>query len=34
MKGLCGNCLESNIEVTSVKGKTLCSNCAKKDSNI
>lgn len=33
MKGLCQNCLASNIEVNFVKGKTLCLNCAKKDSN-
>ena len=33
MKGLCQNCLTSNVEVNFVKGKTLCSNCANKDSN-
>ena len=33
MKGLCDNCLTSNVEVTSVKGKTLCSVCSNKDSN-
>ena len=33
MRGLCENCLASNTEVTFVKGKTICLNCAKKDSN-
>ncbi len=33
MKGLCENCLTSNVEVNFVKGKTLCLDCAKKDSN-
>jgi len=33
MKGLCDNCLTSNVEVTSVKGKILCSKCVNKDSN-
>ena len=33
MTGLCDNCLTSNVEVTSVKGKTLCYNCTNKDSN-
>jgi len=33
MKGLCDNCLTSNVEVSSQRGKTLCSDCAKKDSN-
>ena len=33
MTGLCENCLASNIEVKFVKGKTLCSDCANKDSN-
>jgi hypothetical protein len=33
MTGLCENCLTSNIEVKFVKGKTLCVDCAKKDSN-
>ena len=33
MKGLCENCLTSNIDVKFVIGKTLCVDCAKKDSN-
>ncbi len=33
MKGLCEKCLTSNVEVIPVKGKTICSNCLKKDSN-
>ena len=33
MNGLCEICLTSNIEVKFVKGKTICSACANKDSN-
>ena len=33
MNGLCEKCLASNTEVKFVKGKTLCSDCANKDSN-
>ena len=33
MKGLCDNCLTSNVDVIPVKGKSLCSDCANKDSN-
>ena len=33
MKGLCENCLTSNVEINFVKGKTLCLDCAKKYSN-
>jgi len=33
MTGLCEKCLTSNIEVEFVKGKTICSKCANKDSN-
>ena len=33
MKGLCQKCLTSNVEVNFLKGKTICSDCANKDSN-
>jgi hypothetical protein len=33
MNGLCEICLESNVEVKFVKGKTVCSDCANNDSN-
>jgi hypothetical protein len=33
MKGLCEECLASNIEVKFIKGKTICAKCANKDSN-
>ena len=33
MNGLCEKCLASNIEVKFVKGKTICTDCANKDSN-
>ena len=33
MKGLCDNCLTSNVDVIPIKGKSLCSDCANKDSN-
>ena len=28
MKGLCEECLASNIEVKFIKGKTICAKCA------
>ena len=33
MKGLCEECLASNIEEKFIKGKTICAKCANKDSN-
>ena len=33
MSGLCQICLKSNVDVKFLKGKTVCYDCANKDSN-